>query len=237
MCSRAAWSLADQTLAARNAGAVVESVIVELCKSSFEQVGWSVDRKQLNFEGKVLMAAIGMLPYVGASVFVNGWLASLAQPPHDSHEFVVLVGPVLMSTIVNGIRGAANAATVRHLHRSAIGVRDPSSTVVRSPQGVASPQARPVLLKTAVRFFLISCRNAIYLNLRAGRFSVLQANCIAQLVYAVFAQNRDLMFDLMQGEGWSSPYAQDDVAKHLDASSENEAVELDSLPEMVATVV
>ncbi len=34
--------------------------------------------------------------------------------------------------------------------------------------------------------------------------SVLHASVLAQLAYAFFAQNRDLVYDLMQGEGWIS---------------------------------
>ena len=47
-----------------------------------------------------------------------------------------------------------------------------------------------------------ACRNAIYVQLRKGGMSVLQATILAQFAYAFFAQNRDLVYDLMQGEGW-----------------------------------
>jgi hypothetical protein len=50
-----------------------------------------------------------------------------------------------------------------------------------------------------------ACRNAIYVQLRKDGLSVLQASILAQFAYAFFAQNRDLVYDLMQGEGWSAP--------------------------------
>ena len=41
-----------------------------------------------------------------------------------------------------------------------------------------------------------------YFYLREKGLRVLPASCIAQSCYAVFAQNRELIVDLMQGEGW-----------------------------------
>ncbi len=215
------WSLSDDTLPARNMGAAFESLIVELCKSSFEQVGLSVNRNVLTFEGKVLASALGMLPYVAASVYINGYLASLAQPSQDSHQFIELLTPVVLSTLVNGVRGASNSAAVRILHQQGIGTRDPDVNEVRAHHGLMSPNTKFVEQKTAVRFSLVVCRNAMYLKLREMGVPLLEANYATQFVYSLFAQNRDLMFDLMQGQGWT-PRADSD------ASDSDEIVDGDS---------
>lgn len=197
------WSLTDETLPARNIGAVFESLIVELCKSSFEQVGLSVNRNVLTFEGKVLASALGMLPYVAASVYINGYLASLAQPSQDSHRFIELLAPVVLSTLVNGVRGASNSAAVRILHQRGIGTGRPGVNEVRPHLGILRPNTAFVEQKYAVRFSLVVCRNAMYLKLREMGVPLLEANYVTQFVYSLFAQNRDLMFDLMQGQGWT----------------------------------
>jgi hypothetical protein len=38
--------------------------------------------------------------------------------------------------------------------------------------------------------------------MRNSSLSVLQASILSQFAYAFFAQNRDLVYDLMRGEGW-----------------------------------
>jgi hypothetical protein len=35
--------------------------------------------------------------------------------------------------------------------------------------------------------------------------AIMPAACIAQACYSVFAQQRDLIYELMQGKGWSEP--------------------------------
>lgn len=219
----AQWSIAEEMLAARNGGAAVESLVVELCKSSFEQIGLSVNRNVLSFEGKVLASAIGTLPYVLASLYVNGFLASMVQPPQGASRFLELLAPVLLGTLANGIRGAANSAAVRVLHGRGIASLEPMGNEVRPHHGLMPPNGSIVAQKSAIRFFLIACRNAIFLSLRAKGMPLMQASTLAQLVYSFFAQNRELMFDLMQGQGWtaceSAELADDDSARISEDSS------------------
>jgi hypothetical protein len=215
------WSIADETLAAKNLGAALESLVVELCKSSFERVGLSVNRNVLSLEGKALASAIGMLPYVGAALYINGFLATLVQPPPASRQFFELLAPVLLSTLVNAVRGACNSAAVRFLQQHRIASLEPGANEVRPHHGLMQPNAKIVAQKTAIRFFLITCRNAVYLNLCVNGLPLLQANCLAQLVYSLFAQNRELIFDLMQGQAWTMREDSGEADAHSERVSED----------------
>ena len=42
--------------------------------------------------------------------------------------------------------------------------------------------------------------------------SVVQASILSQGIYSFFAQNRDLVYDLMKGEGWITPEETQSVA-------------------------
>ena len=116
-----------------------------------------------------------------------------------------LWGPLIVGALSNAVRGASNAAAVLTLHHKSIGIGDPEAMPIRSSEGIACPDARNVMQKTALRFMLSCCRNALYFKLREHGMSVLQAGCLAQTCYAFYAQSRDLIFDLMQGEAWSEP--------------------------------
>ena len=41
--------------------------------------------------------------------------------------------------------------------------------------------------------------------MRDKGLAIMPAACIAQACYSVFAQQRDLIYELMQGKGWSEP--------------------------------
>jgi hypothetical protein len=116
-----------------------------------------------------------------------------------------LWAPLLVGALSNAVRGAANAAAVLHVHQSKNDIADPTAMAIRPTTGFTIPDMNVLVQKTALRFTLSCCRNALYFQLREHGLSVLQAACLAQSFYVFFAQSRELMFDLMQGEGWSEP--------------------------------
>jgi len=191
-------------IAARNLGVLGESMTVEFFKSTLERCGSSIDRQALNFNGKVLSSLAGTLPYVAATVFINGVIAGLFQPgsTDDSHLFGDLLLPTMIGALANAARGFANASATECLYEWNIGTARPQRDLVRPHTGVKKPEGDRILTKTAIRFFISSCRNAVYTKLRSKGLTPIQAGIIAQSIYGFFAQNRDLIFDLMQGEGW-----------------------------------
>lgn len=197
-----AWSVRESTLASRSIGVLFEATLIELCKSSFEQIGPSVDRKALNFKGRLVTSMTGMLPYVVATVIFNSFVNSAMNPIRDSHEFLDLWPPLIVGALANAVRGATNAAVAWKSHADDKLVSNADTAILRASGAPSLPDPQKVIQKTAVRFFLSTCRNAVYFYLREKGLRVLPASCIAQSCYAVFAQNRDLIVDLMQGEGW-----------------------------------
>ena len=197
---------ASKDIAARNLGVLGESLTVEFFKSTLERCGPSIDRQALNFNGKVLSSLAGTLPYVAATVFINGVIAGLFQPggTDDSHLFGDLLLPTMIGALANAVRGFANASANECLYEWNIGAAHPKRDLVRPHAGIKKPEGDRILTKTAVRFFISSCRNAVYTKLRSKGMTPLQAGIISQSIYGFFAQNRDLIFDLMQGEGWVS---------------------------------
>ena len=197
---------APRDIAARNLGALGESLTVEFFKSTLERFGPSIDRQALSFNGKVLSSLAGTLPYVAATVFINGLIAGLFQPggPDDNHLFGELLLPTIVGALANAARGFANASATECLYEWNIGTAHPKRDLVRPHAGVKKPEGDRILTKTAIRFFISSCRNAIYTKLRSKGLTPIQAGIIAQSIYGFFSQHRDLIFDLMQGEGWVS---------------------------------
>ena len=191
-------------ITARNLGVAVESIVVELGKSSFERVGPSMNRSLLDFNEKVRASFYGVLPYAAATVLLNGYVSGILQPANDSTAFDKLILPLMIGALANGVRGISNAMAVYHVHRQRDNQNEDAASIIRSSQGPTLPDLSVVGKKSAVRFFMSACRNAIYVQLRKGGMSVLQATILAQFAYAFFAQNRDLVYDLMQGEGWNT---------------------------------
>jgi hypothetical protein len=189
-------------MAAKNLGVVVEAITVELFKSSFERCGPSVDRNTLNFNGKVYSSMAGLLPYMVATVLLNGYVSGVLQPDHETHQFTELILPLLIGAIANGVRGAGNAAAVYECHRRGWGVAKPDANIIRSHLGPKKPELVRMSKKTAIRFFLSACRNAVHDRLSHIGFSKEQASILSQGIYGFFAQNRDLVYDVMKGEGW-----------------------------------
>ncbi len=204
-CTDRAWKVDAQLLPARNLGLIAESAVIETCKSAFERLGPSVERHTLSFEGRLVVALSGMLPYVATAVILNGYVAGRLQPGHDSQRFDELIAPALVGAIANAVRGAANALAVALLHRQQRFVIPDTDDCFRAGTGLRRPRPRTVADKACVRYFLSACRNAAYARLRDAGYSVVDANCIAQGVYACFSQCRDLINDLVRGAGWSEP--------------------------------
>jgi hypothetical protein len=127
------------------------------------------------------------------------------QPDHETHQFEKLIFPLLIGAIANGVRGACNAAAVYVCHQNGWGVANPDADILRPSVGPKRPEAIRMSKKIAIRFFLSACRNAVYDRLVHGGMSVVQASMLSQGIYGFFAQNRDLVYDLMKGEGWNTP--------------------------------
>lgn len=199
------WIAAESTLANRSIGILAESSVIELCKFCFEQVSPSANRNALTFNGKVKAALLALVPYAAATVLFNGFVSSSLQPSHDSHEFMELWTPLLVGALSNAVRGGANAASVLYVHQTKNDIADPEAQAIRPLNSVMRADMHVLTQKTALRFTLSCCRNALYFNLREHGLSVMQAACVTQSCYAFYAQSRDLMYDLMQGEGWSEP--------------------------------
>ena len=189
---------------ARNLGLLGESLTVEFFKSTLERAGPSVNRDALNFNGKALASLAGLLPYLAATVLINGYVSGLLQPPlaTDSHSFREMILPVLIGALANAVRGTANATATYLVHAQGIGTADPESEILRVSEGLRKPQPEKIIKKTAIRFFISSCRVAVYTKLRSQGMPIMQASLLSQAVYGVFAQSRDLIFDLTQGDGW-----------------------------------
>ncbi len=199
------WKVDTRLYPARNLGLVIESTVIEICKSSFERLGPSVNRNELNFEGKVIAALLGMAPYVAATVLLNGYVSSRLQPDHDSAAFTDLAAPLIVGAIANAVRGATNAFVVYQLHSRSQFAAGENATILRDHAGAQCPEPETVFNKSCIRFLLSACRNAVYARLRDSGMSVAQASEIAQGVYACYAQCRDLINDVARGEGWSEP--------------------------------
>ena len=191
-------------VAPKSLGVVLEATTVEFFKSSLERWGPSVDRHALNFNGKVYVSLAGLLPYLAATVLLNGYVSGKMQPDHETHDFEKLIWPLLIGAIANGVRGACNAAAVYVCHQNGWGVAKPDANIIRPSIGPKRPEAIRMSKKIAIRFFLSVCRNAVYDRLLHGGMSVVNASILSQFVYGFFAQNRDLVYDLMKGEGWNT---------------------------------
>lgn len=149
-------------------------------------------------ERKLKLALTGLLPYAVASVMFNGALGNLLRAQMKSDRFEDLLIPMLVGALANVVKGAVNAALLRHSRDEATGFQAAEC---------ARPAGLTVLLaRTALRFAIAHGRDILYLSLVSHGMSDLAAACIAYLLYAFFAQHRDLLFDMMQGDGWSTPH-------------------------------
>jgi hypothetical protein len=199
------WSPQESHIAARSIALLFESSIIELCKASLEQLGPSVDKHVLSFKGNAAALLIGLPFYTAATVLLNGVVSGALQPPVDSTKFIELWIPLIVGGLANTVRGSVNACSVAYLASNNIGLNESDKSLLRPNAGIQKPDCFKITEKTTVRFFLSSCRNALYFYLRDKGMAIMPAACIAQACYSVFAQQRDLIYELMQGKGWSEP--------------------------------
>ena len=199
------WSPQESHIAARSIALLIESSIIELCKASLEQLGPSVDKHVLSFTGNAGALLMGLPFYTAATVLLNGVVSGALQPPVDSTKFVELWLPLIVGGLANTVRGSVNACSVAYLASNNIGLHASDKSLLRPNAWIKKPDCHKLAQKTAVRFFLSSSRNTLYFYLRDKGLAIMPAACIAQACYSVFAQQRDLIYELMQGKGWSEP--------------------------------
>jgi hypothetical protein len=199
------WSPQESHIAARSIALLFESSVIELCKTSLEQLGPSVDKHVLSFKGNAAALLMGLPFYTAATVVFNGVISGTLQPPVDSTKFVELWIPLIVGGLANMVRGTVNASTVAFLSTHSVGCSSSENPLLRSNRGIQKPDCHKLVQKTAIRFFLSSSRNTLYFYLRDKGMAIMPAACIAQACYSVFAQQRDLIYELMQGKGWTEP--------------------------------
>ncbi len=199
------WSPQESHIAARSIALLFESSIIELCKASLEQLGPSVDKHVLSFKGNAAALLIGLPFYTAATVLLNGVVSGALQPPVDSTKFIELWIPLIVGGLANTVRGSVNACSIAYLASNNVGLNESDKSLLRPNVGVQKPDCFKITEKTTVRFFLSSSRNALYFYLRDKGMAIMPAACIAQACYSIFAQQRDLIYELMQGKGWSEP--------------------------------
>jgi hypothetical protein len=199
------WSPQESHIAARSMALLIESSVIELCKASLEQLGPSVDKHVLSFTGNAGALLMGLPFYTAATVLLNGVVSGALQPPVDSTKFVELWLPLIVGGLANTVRGTVNACTVATFASNNIGLHESDKSLLRPNAWIQKPDCHKLAQKTAVRFFLSSSRNTLYFYLRDKGLAIMPAACIAQACYSVFAQQRDLIYELMQGKGWSEP--------------------------------
>ena len=191
-------------LGRRTIALLAEAVTVELFKGSTERIAPSIDRSRLSFERKLKLGLIGLLPYAFASVVFGGIFGNLLRAQMKSDQFESYLAPMLVGALASVIKGAVNTAIVRSRgNLSSCDSGDDDG--VNAAQGLRCPTPGITLEKAALRFAIASARDVIYLSLVDSGLEEIPAACIAYSLYAFFAQHRELMLDMMQGEGWSEP--------------------------------
>lgn len=191
-------------LSRRTIALLAEAMTIELFKGSTERVIPSVDRRRLSFERKLKAGLIGMLPYAVASVAFGGIFGNLLRAQMRNDRFENHLAPLLVGALASVVKGAVNTAVIRcGGDLSVCSSSDPDG--VRPAEGGRCPPSGITLEKAALRFVIANARDVIYLSLVDSGLNEFSAACIAYSLYAFFAQHRDLMFDMMQGEGWCEP--------------------------------
>jgi hypothetical protein len=191
-------------LGARNLSLLSEAITTELCKGVTERMMPSADRSVLSFERKLKIGMLGVLPYAIASVVFSGVFGNLLKTQMNSDSFTDYLVPLLVGALANVVKGAVNAALTRC--GGEIGKCGVEGTEgLRAPEGIRCPPAGITFQRAVLRYVISNARDVLYLSLLSGGLGEIPAACIAYSLYAFFAQHRDLMFDMMQGEGWTEP--------------------------------
>jgi hypothetical protein len=192
-------------LARRNLAIMSEASVIELLKAATERIGPTANRDRLNLERKLLAALIGLAPYVISSIVFNGIFGNLLRAQLQSNSIPDLLTPMLIGALANVVKGAVNSAAIRAVGGAQRRCFNSDNATLRASEGLNLPYPKKVLPKIALRYALIACRDALYLSLREKQLNDMAAACVASGIYAVFAQNRDIILDLMDGEHWTEP--------------------------------
>ncbi len=181
----------------RSLALLAEAMTTEFFKGSTERALPRLDREGHAFERKLAVALLGLLPYALASVCLNGALGNLLRAQMHSDRYEDLLIPMLVGALANVVKGAVNTAL---LCRS-VG----ATATVQAPECPSLPDRSALLARTALRYVIAHARDVLYLSLVDHGMNDMAAACTAYALYALFAQHRDLLFDLMKGEGWNEP--------------------------------
>lgn len=181
----------------RSLALLAEAVTTEVFKGFTERSIPRVSRDGVAFERKLIVALTGLLPYALASIGFNGALGNLLRAQMRSDRFDDLLIPMLVGALANVVKGAVNSALLcRHLGDEA---------TVQPAACPTPPDGSTLMAKTALRYVIAHARDVLYLSLVDHGINDMAAACTAYVLYAFFAQHRDLIFDLMQGDGWNEP--------------------------------
>lgn len=194
---------------ARQLGAVFESILVETFKTVLTNVGPSVDAQGLPLEGRMLALTLGLPFFTGTAIGINAVLGSSLLPQEDGAggavNFDDLAPAVALSCLVNLVRGGVNVAAVILLWHRLRREEVPENPYAHVAKPKTTGQRLITLAdRSAVRLVLILARNAIYCHLRESGHSLEESAIVAQSLYTIFAQYRDVFADLMAGKGWTS---------------------------------
>ncbi len=184
-------------LAHRELSLLAEAATIELFKGTTERLLPRANRDGLSFERKLTLAMTGLLPYMAASLAFNGLLGNLLRAEMSSERLNDLLIPMLVGALANVVKGAVNAALLRCSRDDPLAVQHAA--------GATCPALPDLCAKTALRFVIAHGRDILYLSLVQHGIDELGAACIAYSLYAFFAQHRELLFDMMQGDGWTEP--------------------------------
>ena len=198
------WLNHDANISTRNFSVLVEALTVEITKATLGTVGISVNKDAMIFEEKFKTAMMGFLPYVIASVLLNSVAGGLLQAELRSDQFTNLIVPALVGALANCIKGAANAAAARYVSDPDASFLQASEQTTRPHQGLQWPISKQLAPKVMLRYLMISCRDSLFFGLKKAGVHPDLANACSMAIYASFAQFREVTFDLMQGDGWST---------------------------------
>jgi hypothetical protein len=183
---------------------LAESVSVELIKARVERMIPGADLRRLSFERKLKAALIGLLPYAVASIALNGIFGNMLRAQMKSDSTESYLAPLLVGALASVIKGMVNTAVYRHGGElNSCGSANVGG--VRAADCHGHQAFGSALEKAALRYAIASARDVIYLSLIDSGMDEMGAACLAYALYAFFAQYRDLMYDMMQGEGWTEP--------------------------------
>ncbi|MES2785210.1 MAG: hypothetical protein V4684_07075 [Pseudomonadota bacterium] len=198
----------DGFLIARQCGAIVESLAVELAKEVVGGCGPSVDPKALTLEARILAWIKALVPYLGVCVAVNGVLAPALLPDDDGASaaisFADMLPSVMATCLTNMFRNGLNTAAILNAWPSGRRAGVPEDPRLHEPaHKTLSQRTNSIVDRSAARYFLMLARTTTYVFMRTHGFTVVESALAAQAKYAVFNQFRELVASLMGGESWT----------------------------------